>query len=1066
MRKLHAWLGAATLVILWSAFAHASPNALKPYIVLVLDTSGSMQQATNSGPPSCADANGNPLADTKLNHARCAINDIANSYGDMVFGLGRFRNVMSGTTTAATFPTGCCSPGPGVGAGGGCPAGIACATPADNQFELLTPLIDGTNASTAAWTNFTGNTCTATGTDPEIWNADSSTPLEGALRGVKDYWLGTQETALTISASPNGATEAGTTATFKTTAAHGFAVGEQVVVGGVAVAGYNGTWTVASVPTGTTFTATIATSGLAASGAGTAAPLVWPSGAPGFSPIVNDSLNGVFLSPAGDTSCNPNPTTCSNAGNCNTTSNCCCTSQCRPYIVILLTDGDETCGGTPANAAAALLTTDIGAGAGAKRYRVITDPIGFGTAVPYAPMESIAHSGGHTDVPGVNEAFYANDQAGLELAISSIIEGSVRTELCNGLDDDCDGEIDEDFPTKGNACTNGLEGACAVSGTLQCRADGTGLVCNAGTAPCNGQPDGHACSVVDTGGSTVAGTCLAGVCNPTPGVEICNGLDDDCDGIVDEGLTSCNCTPTGESCNNKDDDCDGKIDEDLTQACGTGACLGTETCSAGVWVGCTARVPTTEICNGIDDDCDGVIDGFTVACSNMVTPGGPATDNPGDPPNNPIPQNLCHPGSKTCPVGGTGVFSTCTGEVVPTTEICNGLDDDCDNVIDEDFVPQDCSTNCGIGQTECVGGTIMCTSTPATSDATCNNVDDDCDGSIDEDWACGDPSSVPFVPCACGAGSVCDGQAKCVNGAVVCAGGPVNTESCNCVDDDCDGTVDEDAACPGGSSCVDCQCAFPCNGGEFPCPLGKVCTNGFCEIDLCYGHACPNGTDGTLNECIVQGMTPTCVSVCSQTTCDPGFACTPSTGVCDVDNCTNFPSMCTADQNCIGGTCVTNPCKGVMCPTDQYCEAGNCIASCADITCPTGQRCRLGACQTDPCGMPCPAGEVCHDNTGQCGENPCDMIKCPQAGQWCNPNDGMCEDDPCVGTSCPTADQICRGGTCYGPGEFAPDAGVGSHVTVGGGGGCNTSGGNASWLVALAAIAALRRRRRSAGGRS
>ena len=200
-------------------------------------------------------------------------------------------------------------------------------------------------------------------------------------------------------------------------------------------------------------------------------------------------------------------------------------------------------------------------------------------------------------------------------------------------------------------------------------------------------------------------------------------------------------------------------------------------------------------------------------------------------------------------------------------------------------------------------------------------------------------------------------------------------------------------------------------------------------------------------------------SVCSQP-----LACFPPTGECKPDDCTTYPDRCTANQNCINGTCVTNLCKGVVCPSAQYCVSGQCYSSCADVDCPGGQRCRLGTCETDPCGVPCAFGKACDDATGQCIDNPCQFRECPE-GQWCDPNDGQCENDPCIGTMCPVADQVCKGGTCYDPASFLPDGGNIAHVTVGGGG-CNTTGGgDGSGAILLGAVAMMLARRRR-GGRS
>ncbi len=945
MTKVLAWLAVAMLAVLApTSLAHAQASEpLKPYVVFILDTSGSMVPGNNnpgttgSGPTTC----GSP--DTKLNHAKCAINNIANSYGDMVFALGRFRMSMSGTTTASTFPTGCASDQ------------SACSSE-DDKFELLTSLVDGQNSLAASWTSFTGNTCTATGTDPEVWRASGSTPLAGSLNGAKRYWIGEQATD------------------------------------------------------GTT---------------------IWSSAAPGFNPIRNDATNRSFLPrpSANASTCNSNQSTCTSAANC-TGANCCCASQCRPYIVILLTDGAASCG-TASTAAASLLATDLTVGGVSRRYRIETKPIAFGADADPVDIEAIAHAGGAPDGPG-NEGFYAADEAELQLAISSILDDAIRTETCNNLDDDCDLIVDEGFPNKGAACDNGRLGVCRRTGTLLCSADGSGLTCNAAAGP-------------------------------AAGTETCNTLDDDCDGLVDEGLAGCTCTPQGEACDNDDDDCDGRIDEGLTRACGTGTCLGTETCVAGGYAGCTAQPATAETCNGTDDNCDGVIDGITLACSNIVTPGGPATDNPGGNPASACSllgaQCICRPGIKSCPANGSGMFGSCLNEQTPLTEVCNNLDDDCDGRVDEGTGGADCSTNCGVGTTVCINGTLMCNSVSAPDDDTCDGNDDDCDGSVDEDY---------MSPGACDVGLVCNGLEQCINGVETCIGEPILEEVCNCEDDDCDGMEDEGDLCGGGADCVSCQCAFRCTPGEFPCPSGKYCdANNYCVADPCFNQVC-DPVAGVPEVCVPTGPTTfDCVPICDTVTCSGTTVCRPETGECVANDCSAFPERCTAMQNCVAGVCVDNPCQGVTCEAGQYCSSGTCIESCATVDCPDGQRCRLGMCEADPCGAPCPFGQACNEAAGVCVTDACGPVVC-QVGEACVPSTGECIPDPCVGTMCPGEGQVCVLGTCYDPGMFQPDAGTPQIVTTGGGGGsgCNTSSGNAGSgsLLALALVGLLRRRKR--GGRS
>ncbi len=247
----------------------------------------------------------------------------------------------------------------------------------------------------------------------------------------------------------------------------------------------------------------------------------------------------------------------------------------------------------------------------------------------------------------------------------AMVDGCVPgDEICNGKDDDCDGQVDEGF-TLGAACTDGV-GSCQVTGTIVCTKDGIGTECSKkagdGTAErcdgidndCDGTTDedfpiGMACDGPD------ADLCNEGVimcdgqggtlCTDATGdnVETCNVMDDDCDGNIDEGfdvgspcdgpdgdlckegVIACDtsgaavCTDktgdTLESCNGADDDCDGTTDEGFTlgAACavGTGACArsGLTMCNAGgtgTQCNVTAGAPTPELCgNGIDEDCNG-----------------------------------------------------------------------------------------------------------------------------------------------------------------------------------------------------------------------------------------------------------------------------------------------------------------------------------------------------------------------------------------------------------------------------------------------------------------------------
>ncbi len=695
--------------------------------------------------------------------------------------------------------------------------------------------------------------------------------------------------------------------------------------------------------------------------------------------------------------------------------------QCRPYITILLTDGYETCtadpDNTPTMAAAALLNTDVDG----QIYRIETKPIALGRTPPDTRIEDIAHAGGAVDDgnPGTYEGYYAQDETELALAISDIIATSIKYEICNDLDDDCDQLVDEDFAGKGGACDRGGVGRCREIGILECSADGSGLECNPDIPPLG------------------------------PIAETCNQEDDDCDGAIDESGVCAGCEV--EICDNVDNDCDNAVDEDLTRSCGTdeGECVaGTETCVAGNWQGCDAVGGSAETCDGLDNDCDGRVDGLSEDCS-VLMGGNPEI-------------GLCQSGFRICPTDGSG-WGVCTGEVVPTAEICDSEDNDCDGMVDEDTGGDPCNGSCGVGTTECVNGIIECGGNIMPTDEVCDTLDNDCDGAIDEE--------VPSPGSCNPGGMLCeDGTLECVNGNFECRGGvPPSADLCDCDDNDCDGTVDEegDALCPQGSSCQSCQCAFPCGMGEFPCPFGQSCREGYCITDACFNVECPPLMNGDLTECVVvdDGMgneVPECQRSCDLRQCGEGFVCVGSAGECFLDNCLTFPERCDESQICDGeGTnaaCVSNPCAGVDCPGDQYCQAGQCYDSCAEMTCGPGESCSLGVCRDDPCQNRCNPNQFCDD--GDCRTTLCTNPQCTP-GEDCDPSTGSCRPDPCLGVVCPGEDQICREGSCYA--AETPDDGT-IYVAAVGGGGCGVSGpsafGGGSALLLLLVFLGLSRRRR------
>jgi hypothetical protein len=205
----------------------------------------------------------------------------------------------------------------------------------------------------------------------------------------------------------------------------------------------------------------------------------------------------------------------------------------------------------------------------------------------------------------------------------------VATELCDGIDNDCDNLIDEDFDSDGDGyapcngdCNdananvhpnatevcNGIDDNCngqtdeGVKSTFYRDADGDGFGnINLTTQACSA-PAGYVSNNTDCNDDPANGGT-----NVNPNAqEVCNGIDDNCNGQTDEGV---------KSTFYRDADVDGYGNINITtQACSApaGYVSNNTDCNDG---NASVHPGATEVCNGIDDDCDGQTDEGNVCAS-------------------------------------------------------------------------------------------------------------------------------------------------------------------------------------------------------------------------------------------------------------------------------------------------------------------------------------------------------------------------------------------------------------------------------------------------------------------
>ncbi|MGM0576891.1 MAG: putative metal-binding motif-containing protein [Myxococcota bacterium] len=596
-----------------------------------------------------------------------------------------------------------------------------------------------------------------------------------------------------------------------------------------------------------------------------------------------------------------------------------------------------------------------------------------------------------------------------EAGLTACDAATPAEETCDGTDEDCDGEIDEDFSDKGGACDGPDEDACE-DGTWVC-GPGGGLTCD------------------DDAASTA---------------EICNGVDDDCDGETDEGFTYPGVDGVGIP---------------VGEPCGVGLCTGgTVVCDGPGAATCsTLGMAVGETCDDVDENCDGVVD-----------------DGCDDDQDGWCDEDLAMSGAPAiCPAGG-GDCEDVEDAIHPEAdERCNGVDDDCDGETDEEFV--DCPaatcggdgggfaaaaaaaceegvcvtpepTSCGLYTCDGGGAEGEACATSCEDDSTCvasahcDETSGECVPDVADGGACLEASDCESGHCengfCCAAGDCCAQPADCP-GAYRAAPTCDEPSACQgtrvdavCEDHVCASSpaIEDDSACGPEVQAKDCSPNKPvyCTGAvnqtspicSDECEADSDCLEGFhcdgtCQPDVGDGQSCDEPSDCASGHC-ENGFCCAEGDCCSQPSdcpdsyraapvCNDAFTCQGERvdATCEASTC---DSKTVADDSACDGTVESNPCGlfgSVFCSGETAQVPPSCPATCEeDADCDDGAHCD-GTCQADK-----PDGGSC-DEDSDCLSGHCDAGVCCAGGDCC----GTASDCPASYATAPTCDfpTTCQG---------------------------------------------------------
>ncbi len=536
-------------------------------------------------------------------------------------------------------------------------------------------------------------------------------------------------------------------------------------------------------------------------------------------------------------------------------------------------------------------------------------------------------------------------------------------EQCDGLDNNCNGDIDEAVPANPAACKT--DGVCNTTTPL--------AACTDGSWTCDYSPLGAAYQDIEAS---------------------CDGLDNDCDGLTDEGQlslsqTDCSdpklgvgvCGSTGvipicingtvacifdavigfetdESiCDGVDNDCDGQTDESDTVLPPVGQCTNIGACSTGLSAVCGTNgwecnyansqyeAGSETSCDNIDNDCDGLTDeNIVLDVEQCAKPG--TTQLEGVCVGQPI-TAACVGGAPVCNYGSVAAYQD-------EETLCDNLDNDCDGVTDEglenleDFPIGACQTAgvCSQGVlASCNAGTWICdynlvVGYESGDETSCDLKDNDCDGFIDENITTNDSDVCNAGVCATGGAALCmEGEYRCDVANVI---GFENPEvSCDGLDNDCDGSTDI-GTCPLLTQCIassSCQEGLQCS--ETPDDDAPSCCveAGYCPLADCTGQVsagtsiCSSGIEENVEvvqvvECLQTGWSDTPVT-CSTGACVDGECaeCAPNSALCSdglqIITCDGEGTI-QGTEACSGGTTCAPGYPGVcMTHADQQADTSS-----------------------------------------------------------------------------------------------------------------------------------------------